>query len=56
MSADSLWDYVHAHSGLRTELSYKMAREGSMGESLSSLNQVTATVMAKQWGLVTFLV
>ena len=54
--ADSLWDYVHAHSGLRTKLSKEMARKGILGESLSSLNQVTVTVMAKQWGLVTFLV
>ena len=41
--------------GLRTKLSKDMARKGTLGESLSSLNQVTVTVMAKQWSLVTFL-
>lgn len=53
---DILWNYLHAHSGLRTELSQEMARKWTLGESLSSLNQVTVTVMAEHWLLVTFLV
>lgn len=44
-------NYVQAHGGLRANLS-----EGMVGENLSSLNQVTLTVTAKQQRVVSFRV
>lgn len=54
--AHSLCNYVHMHTGLRTELSKGMGREGTQGESLTSQNQVTLAVMTKQRLLASFRV